>query len=111
MGSSIHVSTSKETQIASRLSQKRAKIFLESRFYIRKSLSSIFDIHPLKIPLTANPGEAPILPKEMGNISISHCDDACIICWHKKKVGIDIERSDRNFNYINLAEKYFNQKK
>ena len=43
----------------------------------------------------------------MGNISFSHCNDAIIIAWHQNKIGIDIERIDRKFNYEKLAKKYF----
>ena len=110
MGNVTHVSSPKEINIASNLSSSRAKIFLESRFYIRDALSKLFDLNPLEIPLTANPGEPPTLPKEMGYVSMSHCQDACIICWNKEKIGIDIEYSDRNFNYKRLAQKYFYQK-
>ncbi len=99
----------KELEIAKTLSQARANIFLESRFYIRKSLGALFNIDPLKIPLIANPGEPPKLPKGMGNLSFSHCNDAIIIVWHEQKIGVDIERLDRRFNYKNLAKKYFSQ--
>ena len=104
-----HVSTSNELQIAANLSKARAKIFLETRYYMRDALSALFNISPLKIPITANPGEPPKLPDGMGYISISHCKDAFIIGWHKDNIGIDIERSDRNFSYKKLAKKYFSQ--
>ena len=109
MGCVTHVSTSSELQIASTLSRARAKIFLETRYYMRDALSSLFNINPLKIPITAPPGEPPTLPHDMGYISISHCKDAFIISWHKEKIGIDIERSDRDFNYQTFAKKYFQQ--
>ncbi len=109
MGYVTHVSTINEINIASNLSSARAKVFLESRFYIRDALSNLFNLNPLEIPVTANPGVPPTLPKGWGYLSISHCDDACIICWNKEKIGIDIECSDRNFNYKGLAKKYFYQ--
>ena len=43
----------------------------------------------------------------MGNISLSHCKDAIIIAWHQNKIGVDIERTDRDFNHEKFAEKYF----
>ena len=110
MGSVTHVSTSSELQIALNLSPRRAKIFLETRYYMRDALSALFNINPIKIPTNAYPGKPPELPNSMGYISISHCKDAFIICWHQEKIGIDIERSDRDFNYQNLAEKYFRPK-
>ena len=107
MGCVTHVSTSNELQIASNLSQARAKIFLETRYYMRVALSALFNIHPMKIPITAQPGKPPKLPNGMGYISISHCKDAFIIGWYRENIGIDIERSDRDFNYKKLAKKYF----
>ncbi len=104
-----HISTSSELKIAANLSQSRAKIFLETRYYMRDALSALFNISPMEIPITAYPGEPPKLPHGMGYISISHCKDAFIIGWHKEKIGIDIERSDRNFNHQKLSKKYFYQ--
>ncbi len=80
---------------------------METRGYLRQSLSTLFDLDPLEIPINAHPGEPPILPPEMGHISLSHCKDALTIAWHKSKIGIDIERIDRDFNHIKFAEKYF----
>ena len=107
MGCVTHVSTSSELHLASSLSQARAKVFLESRYYMRNALSNLFNINPMKIPITAHPGEPPKLPNGMGYISISHCKDAFIIGWNRENIGIDIERSDRDFNYKKLAKKYF----
>ncbi len=101
------VATSKETKTAKKLPESRSKIFLETRAYLRQSLSTLFNLDPLKIPLNANPGEPPTLPPGMGNLSLSHCKDAIVIAWHSEKIGIDIERIDRNFKYIKFAEKYF----
>ena len=74
---------------------------------MRDALSNLFNMKPLQIPITADPGKPPKLPIGMGYISISHCRDAFIIGWHQENIGIDIERSDRDFNYKNLARKYF----
>ena len=101
------VATKKELEIANKLSRQRANIFLESRAYIRQCLGNLFNLNPLEIPLIANPGEPPKLPKGMGHCSFSHCNDAIILVWHEKKIGIDIERLDRDFNYTKLAKKYF----
>jgi len=90
-----------------KLTISRSKIFLVTRAYLRQSLSTLFDLDPLKIPITAHPGEPPTLPSGMGNISLSHCKDAITIVWHKGKIGIDIERTDRDFNHVKIAENYF----
>ena len=99
--------TVEEIKTAKTLTSSRSKVFLETRAYLRQSLSTLFDLDPLEIPINAQPGEPPTLPSGMGNISLSHCKDAITIVWHKDKIGIDIERTDRDFNYIKIAEKYF----
>ena len=33
-------------------------------------------------------------------------NDAITIVWHKGKIGIDIERTNRDFNHIKFAKKY-----
>tara|TARA_Y100001978_G_C23701061_1_gene440974 strand:+ start:2496 stop:3092 length:597 start_codon:yes stop_codon:yes gene_type:complete len=99
--------TLNEIKIAAKLNQSKANIFLESRAYIRKSLGFLFNLNPLKIPLQSKPGQPPKLPDMMGNLSISHSQDALIIIWHIHSIGIDLERVDRKFNYKSLHEKYF----
>jgi len=101
------VATVKEIETVKKLSNFKARSFLETRAYLRRSLATLFDLDPLKIPINANPGEPPELPFGMGYISLSHCKDAVVIVWHQDKIGIDIERIDRDFNYKKLAEKYF----
>ena len=101
------VVTVEEIKTAEKLSDLRSKVFLETRSYLRQSLSTLFDLDPLKIPIIAHPGKPPRLPPDMGKISLSHCKDALTIVWHESKIGIDIERTDRNFNYIKFAKKYF----
>ena len=103
------VATLKELEIANKLPEQRANIFLKSRAYIRQSLGTLFNLNPLEIPIIANPGEPPKLAEGMGHLSFSHCSDAFIMAWHEKEIGIDIERIDREFNYEKLAKKYFYQ--
>ena len=102
-----HISTSEEKKISKLLSEKRAKVFLESRAFMRQCLSNLFNLNPLEIPLKAHPGEIPNIPEEMGNISISHTKNILILIWHEEKIGIDIEVSKRKFNYRGIAKKYF----
>ena len=102
-----HVVTEEEIKTAKTLTSSRSKIFLETRAYLRQSLSTLFDLDPLEIPISAHPGDPPSLPSGMGNISLSHCKDALTIAWHNNKIGIDIERTDRDFNHVKFAEKYF----
>ena len=55
--------TAEEIKTAKTLSGLRSKVFLETRAYLRQSLSSLFDLDPIEIPLNALPGEPPKLPK------------------------------------------------
>ena len=99
--------TEDELLIANSLNPSRKIIFLESRSYIRESLAQFYNCDPLDIPLKALPGKSPLLLKDLGNISISHCKDAFIISLYEDKIGVDIERSDREFNHLDLAKRYF----
>ena len=99
------IATVEEIKTAKTLTGLRSKVFLETRACLRQSLSTLFDLDPLEIAINAHPGEPPSLPSGMGNISLSHCKDAITIVWHKSKIGIDIERTDRDFNHIKFLEK------
>ena len=97
--------TIEEANWASRLPLKRKKEYIFSRGYIRKSLSKLFNLDPLEIPIKAKPGEAPKLKKGFGNISLSHCKDAILIGWYRDNLGVDIERKDRKIKE-SLVRKY-----
>ncbi len=106
MGDLKYVSTNEEKNIARELTDRRAKVFLESRAFIRECLSNLLNIEPLEIPLNAYPGQIPKITQDIGNISISHTQNVLIVIWHYEKIGIDIEKSNRQFNYQGLEKKY-----
>ena len=56
------VATVEEIKTAKTLTGLRSKVFLETRAYLRQSLSSLFDLDPIEIPLNALPGVPPRLP-------------------------------------------------
>ncbi len=66
-------------------------------------------LDPLEIPLKADPGKPPLLAKGWGHISLSHCSDALLIGWSSEKIGVDIERKDRNFQAHKLSKRFFTQ--
>ena len=107
---SKYISTTEEKKIAYNLPIKRAKVFLESRAFMRECLSDFLDIRPLDIPLKAYPGSVPQVPENIGKISISHTQNVLVVILHEDKVGIDIENSERKFNYQGLTKKYFQKK-
>ena len=101
--------TKREEEYANELKIKKAYQYKHSRGYIRSSLSKIFNIDPLKIPLFAPPRGIPKLSSKLGHISISHCRDSLLIGWSIKNIGVDIERSDRSFPPKQLSKRFFSK--
>ena len=66
-------------------------------------------IDPLDIPLKADPGKPPLLAKGWGHISMSHCSNALLIGWSSARIGVDIERKDRQFDAHKLSKRFFTQ--
>jgi len=97
----------REIKISKDLTLNKKIIYLESRSFIREAIGDLYNCSPLDVPLLADPGKPPILLNGLGEISISHCNDALIFCLFKDKIGVDIERTDRQFNYSGIAKRYF----
>ena len=70
-------------------------------------MSHMSGLDPLDIPLKADPGEPPLLAEGWGHISMSHCSDALLIGWSASKIGVDIERKDRQFQAYKLSKRFF----
>ena len=96
-----------EKNISSKLSINKSQEYSYSRGYARLALSSLFKVKPLEVPIYSLPGAQPILKKGWGYLSLSHCKDALMIAWSIKRIGVDIERSDRIFCYRKLCERFF----
>ncbi len=93
-----------EEQIAKTLNKKKAHSYRFSRGYLRYCLSKVFKLPSEEIPLFSLPGEPPILPDKFGFVSMSHCKDALLIGWSKKKIGVDLENLNRSMK-LNLLAK------
>ncbi len=102
--------TSDEEKIAEKLPNLKAKEYIYSRGCVRHALSNLFEISPLKVPLQALPGKIPILPRNFGYITFSHCRDNLLIGWSFKKIGVDIERSDRVFDAHAISKFFYCEK-
>ena len=98
-----------ELREASRLPQKKSIQYRLSRGNIRYALSKLFNINPLEVPLNSLPGNAPSLDKNFGYVSMSHCSDALFVGWSKDKIGVDIERIDRNLVSTQIANRFFDE--
>lgn len=96
-----------EIRFSNKLNKNRKKEFLHSRCYTRIALSRIFDEHPLSISLYSPPGLPPILPKELGSISFSHCFDLLVVGWSRHNIGVDVERVDRKISFDLISKKIF----
>ncbi len=70
-------------------------------------MSKMTGLGPLDIPLKADPGKPPFLSEGWGHISMSHCSDALLIGWSSAKIGVDIERKDRQFQAHKLSKRFF----
>ena len=101
--------TADEKELSSNLSRFASNRFKHSRSYLRYSLSNLFNIDPLKLPIIAKPNEAPILKNDLGFISISHCNKATVIAWAPFPIGIDIEEKERKFPAYKLYKRYFQE--
>ncbi len=101
--------TNTEKKWALKLPPKRSHEYQHSRGYVRQSLSELWEIPALNIPLNAPPGKSPELIKGWGYISISHCCDALLIGWSPQRIGVDLERVDRMFNPEKLVKRYFSK--
>lgn len=98
-----------EEEWAKKLTLKRARQFHHSRGCVRESLSELWDLPPLEIPLHAPPGEPPKLDKGWGYVSFSHCSDCLFIGWSPRPIGVDIEKANREFKINKLIDRLLNE--
>ena len=99
--------SNEEKKLVKKLTTRRGWKYHFSRGCIRNVISNMTGVDPLEIPLKADPGKPPLLAEGWGHISISHCSDALLIGWSSGKIGVDIERKDRNFKAHSLSKRFF----
>ena len=98
-----------EEKWVTKLTPRRGLIFHFSRGCLRHVMSNMTGLAPLDIPLKADPGRPPLLAEGWGHISMSHCSDALLIGWSSGKIGVDIERKDRELQAHKLSKRFFNK--
>ena len=98
-----------EQQWVEKLTKTRGLTYHFSRGCLRHVISNMTGLGPLEVPLKADPGKPPLLADGLGYISMSHCPDALLIGWSAEKIGVDIERKDRNFQADKLSKRFFTQ--
>ena len=101
--------SSEEKQWLKKLNPRRGLIYHLSRGCLRHVMSNMTGLEPLEIPLKADPGKPPLLAEGLGHVSMSHCSDALLIGWSPTKIGVDIERKDRQFQAHKLSKRFFTQ--
>ena len=101
--------SSEEKKWVHKLTPRRGLTYHFSRGCLRHVMSNMTGLEPLDIPLKAAPGEPPSLAEGHGYISMSHCSDALLIGWSSAKIGVDIERKDRQFQAQKLSKRFFSQ--
>ncbi len=101
--------SNEEKKWVEKLTPRRGLTYHFSRGYLRHVMSNMTGLEPLDIPLKADPGEPPSLAKGLGYLSMSHCSDALLIGWSSVKIGVDIERKDRQFQAHKLSKRFFSQ--
>ena len=92
-----------------KLSKNAFKNYHYSRGYLRFSLSELFNISPLEVPLIANPGAQPVLTNNNGYISLSHCDEILLIAWAPFNIGVDVENKNRIFAAEKISKRFFHE--
>ena len=104
---------SREKKFAKHLSERKYKEYAYTRGYARYVLANLFKLSPSDVPIYSVPSNQPYLEKGWGYLSLSHCDDAILITWSKKKIGVDIERTDRKIPFKKICNRFFttNEKK
>tara|TARA_A100001388_G_C28774424_1_gene506284 strand:- start:1877 stop:2518 length:642 start_codon:yes stop_codon:yes gene_type:complete len=99
--------TKNEHRYINQMSDSMAYQYIHSRGYVRYALSKVFHEDPLDIPLNARPHLSPQLPSNYGHISFSHCKDMLVVAWCMEKIGIDVEREDRQIKSISNFKNLF----
>ncbi len=103
----INPITSEEIEFSKTISPLRSNLYKRSRGCIRKVISNVFDIPALDVELFAPIGKPPIINKDFGYVSLSHCDDGILIGWSMDKIGVDIERKDRKIKSSKIIKRFF----
>ena len=98
-----------EERWVKKLTPRRGLIYHTSRGCLRNVMSNMTGLDPLDIPVKANPGQPPLLEEGWGHVSMSHCSDALLIGWASGKIGVDIERKDRELQAKKLSKRFFNK--
>ena len=80
-----------------------------TRGYLRYFLSQVYKMHPLEVPLKADPGKPPFLDTLNGFISLSHTDEKLFLACAPNNIGIDIENKNRKFNANSLVKRFFKE--
>ena len=71
--------TLQEKEWAKKLNFNKDQEYIYARRHLRRSLSNLFSVNSLNIPLYFPPGKPPKLKNDYGHEIISHCKDALVL--------------------------------
>lgn len=103
----LFVLSDQEEAWAAALPVQRGDDYRWSRRWLRSWLGELFKVQPAFVPLWAPPGQPPRLDEGWGFISLSHCPDALLVGWAPWRIGVDLERSDRQIPASALLRRFF----
>ena len=85
--------------------------FFTGRHSVRLLLSKYLCANSVDIRIIAEKGEKPFIknPETSVRFNISHSGQWVVIALSNEELGIDIEKIDMSFDYINLLEEHFTQ--
>ena len=99
-----------EKEFAKNLSEKKFDKNKYIRGNTRYVLGKLFNLSPSEVPIYSMPSNRPLLAKGWGYLSLSHCSDAILISWSSKRIGVDIERTDRKIPFKKIFNRFFTSK-
>jgi 4'-phosphopantetheinyl transferase len=85
--------------------------FAIGRQALRFIISRYLSIEPMDISVIAEPGRKPVInyPVTEIHFNISHSGEWVLIAIAHNEQGIDVEKIDPEFDYVNLLEDHFNE--
>lgn len=90
--------------------QKHRRRYIIGRYCLREILSSYLNIHSSKIEFVYNKYGKPFLKKRELEFNLSHSKDQAILAIHKNApVGIDIEYTNLDLDFINIAQEILSE--
>lgn len=99
-----------QAYLQSLTSSKRISEFMQTRYFLKKTLSQKINRPLFQIKFGVKGEGKPILEEDSSgwDFNLSHSHDMFAIAWSQQgEIGIDIERIRETANLVNLARRFF----